>query len=144
MKTTPKTEKEIYEANLLPPGWYPFTIGEATEKKSKAGNEMIELNVRVYKDAGFIFIRDFLMDSGFAAFKLRHCSDTCGILDQYEAGGIEACDLEGKEGFCKVTIKKDKNGQYPDQNNIADYANEPPKKKDEAKSDEPEDDIPWK
>lgn len=151
---SPKTEKEIYEANLLPNGWYPFTINDATEKVSKKGNEMIEVNVRVYGEKGFSFVRDFLMDTEFGAFKLRHISDTCGILDQYESGGINADDLTGKEGFCKISIKKDKTGQYPDQNQIQDYAREVPKKKEDevkpegakksaANDEAEEDDIPF-
>jgi len=154
MKTTPKTEKEIYEANLLPKGWYPFTVNDAKEKVSKAGNEMIEVNLRIYRGEGYSFVRDFLMDTEYGAAKLRHISDTFGVLDKYEAGGIDADDLTGKEGFCKITIKEDKSGQYPDQNQIVDYAREIPKKKGEeekpgaskeaAGNDEAsEDDIPF-
>lgn len=150
MKTTPKTEKEIYEARLLPKGWYPFTINDATEKTSRAGNEMIEVNVRVYRGEGFSFVKDYLMDTEFGAGKLRHISETCGVLVEYESGNLNADDLKGKEGFCKIAIKVDKDGKFPDQNNIQDYAPEIPGKKEVAEAgavksgdEASEDDIPF-
>lgn len=131
MKVTPKTEKEIVELNLLPNGWYPFTIGEAEEKTSKAGNDMIALNVKVYKGEGFVFIRDFLMDTEFGAGKLRHCADTCGALADYEGGTLAAELLLDREGFVKIGVEKGKNG-YSDKNKIIDYAKEAPKPKGET------------
>lgn len=132
MRTTPKTEKEIQEANLLPKGWYPFTIQKAEEKTSKAGNEMIELNVQVYKDNGFVFVKDWLMDTEFGAYKLRHCAATCDVLDDYEGGGIQADSLEGKEGYVKISIQKSKDKDFPDKNQIQDYAKDMPVQKGEA------------
>lgn len=129
MKVQPKTEKEIAEMRLMPKGWYPFTIGEAEEKTSKKGNEMIVLNVRVYRDNGFVFIKDYLMDTEFGAHKLRHIAETCGVLDDYERGGLHASDLIDKEGYAKIGIEKDKAGQYPDKNKIEDYASKPPETK---------------
>lgn len=148
MQVTPKTEKEIYEANLLPNGWYPFTIGKAEEKLSKKGNEMIELNVKVYKeDSGFIFVRDFLMNTEFGAFKLRHCAEACDLLEDYNAGKLNADDLESREGWAKIGVEKSKDEQFPDKNKIIDYAKEKPVKKGEDAKDKggdaPEDDIPF-
>ena len=135
MKVTPKTEKEIVESRLLPKGWYPFTIGEAEDALSKAAKErgetepnMIALNVQVYKDNGFVFVKDWLMDTEFGAHKLRHCADTCGILADYESGSMLASQLVGKEGYVKIGIQVSK-GSFPDSNRIEDYATHPPERR---------------
>jgi len=99
MKVTPKTEKEIYESDLLPDGWYPFTVAKAEEKTSKKGNEMIEMSVKVYRGEGFSFVTEYLMDNDFSARKLRHLAETCDLLEDYEAAGLNADDLAGKEGY---------------------------------------------
>lgn len=127
MKTTPKTEKEIAEANLLPKGTYPFTVGSAEEKTSKAGNEMLVVNLKVYRGEGFVFVKDYLMDTEMGAYKLRHIADACGVLASYESGNLEASELAGREGWVKIGIKKDKDGNYPDQNQALDYYKEEPK-----------------
>lgn len=126
MKVTPKTENEIASANLLPKGWYPCTITEAEEKVSKKGNEMIELNVKVYRPTGgFNFVRDFLMDNEASAAGLRHCADMCGCLSDYEAGAIKPELWIDREGWVKIGIEKGKDN-YPDKNRIYDYAKEDP------------------
>lgn len=151
MKVTPKTENEIAIANLLPKGWYPCTITEAEEKKSKkSGNDMIELNVKVYRPTGgFNFIRDYLMDNEASAAGLRHCADMCGCLADYEAGDIKPEIWIDKEGWVKIGIEKGNNG-YSDKNRIHDYAKEDPTAKKPATTTAPaapakpdEDDIPW-
>lgn len=120
MRFTPKSEKEIAEANLLPEGEYPFEISTGADKISKSGNEMIELWVRIYKpDGQFNQVADYLLES--MAYKLRHAAEACGLLDKYEAGSIVGTDFIGKTGMLKLGITKDKNGQYPDKNGIKDY-----------------------
>ena len=129
MRLTPQTEKQAAEAALLatglfPRGDYPFEIVKATDTHSKAGNEMIELQVRVFdKNDRSRVIRDWLLEGEFTSFKVRHFAEAIGMLPQYEKGELKAEDLEGKTGTCKVRIKKDKKGLYPDQNSISDYIN---------------------
>jgi hypothetical protein len=120
MRFTPKSEKEIAEANLLSEGEYPFEVSTGADKISKSGNEMIELWVRVYKpDGSFNQVVDYLLES--MAYKLRHAAEACGLLDKYEAGTILGTDFVGKTGMLKLGITKDKNGQYPDKNGIKGY-----------------------
>ena len=124
MKLTPKTEKEISEANLLPKGTYDFEIAGAEEQISKAGNDMIKLTLRIYNDDGnYSLVNDYLME--MIPGKLRHCAEACGLLDDYERGRLDADDMRGKSGKLKLVIKKDKNGQYPDQNSVQDYLAKP-------------------
>jgi hypothetical protein len=121
MKFQPKSKSEIDSDGLLTPGEYDFEIVTAEDTISKSsGNEMIKLKVNVFDaNGGKRTIFDYLMPS--VAFKLRHAAEACGLEDEYESGNLEAFDFEGKTGRCKVNIQKDKSGQYPDKNGIADY-----------------------
>lgn len=121
MRTTPKTEKEIAEANLWKPGVCDFEVLEAEDTISKtSGDDMIKLKVRIFNEDGdnqIVF--DYLLDS--MPGKLRHAAAAFGLLTKYENGGFEAFECVGKTGQCKVAVQKDKNGQFPDKNGIADY-----------------------
>ena len=121
MKFKPKTEKELAEANLWPNGPYAFEILEAEEKTDKNDNPMFALKVKIFKDSGasqnvFDYVSPTWME-----FKLRHLAEACNLLAEYEQGEMEAYQLVGKTGMCKVNVSKDKTGQYPDKNGIADY-----------------------
>lgn len=125
MTVTPKTEKEIAELTLLPKGTYPFDIVKAEEKTSKKGNEMIALNLKIYHGEQTRFVNDYLMDTEFGAGKLRHCAKVCGLLDDYESGALNAPDMEGRSGFVKLGIEKDKTGKFSDKNTVLDYLSDP-------------------
>jgi len=120
MRFTPKSQKELDEERLLPDGQYGFVISDAKNKTSAAGNEMIELTVRVFKpDGNFILISDYLMEK--MLYKLLHCCEVCGLTKEYEAGELDPNLFVGKEGYVKIKTQKDKTGAYPDKNVIADY-----------------------
>lgn len=120
MRFTPKTAAEVDAGDLWPNGTYDFEIVSAEEATSKAGNDMIKLRVKIFNDAGQSqTLFDYLMES--VAYKLRHACEACGLLESYEAGELNAEDFEGKSGTCKINVQKDKSGQYPDKNGIADY-----------------------
>lgn len=122
MRVTPRTEKEIAEMNLWPAGVYSFQIATATDEVSKSGNEMIKLALNVYSAEGTCkVIYDYLLDA--IPHKLRHLCEACGLLDKYEQSTIYAQDFVDKTGDLKLVIQKDKTGQYPDKNAIADYVN---------------------
>lgn len=118
MRINPKTEQECNAGLILPAGIYDFEVTKALDKTSKAGNEMIELQLAIYTDDGSMrYVRDWLMDS--VAYKLRHFAYAVGLVSEYEAGNIEAIDCEGRSGKAKIVIKKD--DQYGEQNRVADY-----------------------
>lgn len=120
MKFTPKTEKEIAEANLLSEGEYDFEIIGAEDKVSSRGNDMIYLKLKVFADdGGFKFVDDYLLEA--IEYKLRHAAEGTGLLEKYETGHLLASDFLGKCGKVKLVIQKDKNGQYPDKNAVKDY-----------------------
>lgn len=144
-----KTEEQIKkESNfLLEPGDYDFEVLVATEEVSDNGNPMLKLKLGVWRQDGkqqWVF--DYLLES-FPS-KLRHFCDSVGLLSKYESGSLAAHDCNGRSGKCKIEIKKDKKGQYPDKNQVKDYISRPARPlvqkaeqaQSEAKSD---DDIPF-
>lgn len=119
MKVTTYTDKQLNEMRLMAEGVYPFEVTSAVDKISKAGNEMIELKLKVFKeDGGFNLINDYLLDS--MAYKIRHACEACGLLQNYEAGQLEAADFVGKQGVVKIGIQKGDMG-YEDRNQVKDY-----------------------
>lgn len=119
---TPKTEKELTE--LAPPGDYDFEVLKAEDAQSKNGNPMIRLKLGIYNgDAMRWHISDYLVAAMEA--KLRHFSDTTGLLARYESGQLAAADCTGRAGRCRIVIKSDE--KYPDKNEIKDYIVRPAK-----------------
>lgn len=122
MRFAHKTEAEITAAGLWPAGEYDFEVKDAAEKESKTGNDMIELQVNVFDAEGNrTTIFDYLVHTEKAAYKVRHFAEATGMLTQYESDEMNAHDCVYKSGRCKIIIKKDKDGQYPDKNAISDY-----------------------
>lgn len=137
MQFTPKTDKEIAEANLWPLGTLcgfevieHVTFGDKVtstcDTTSKNGNEMIVLVLNVFNDKGETkVLLDYLLESVPA--KLKAAATVCGLLDKYESGQLYAADFVGKKGDLKIGIDKgaDKNDgsgeKYPDRNKIAGY-----------------------
>jgi hypothetical protein len=118
MQFQPKTEKEIAESRLLPRGEYDFEIIDAKETTSAAGNDMIELKLRVsHGDGSPRTLTDYLLAR--RAGKLRNCCSACGVLDKYESGVVSDDDFPGKRGRLKLAVEKKKG--WPDRNVIADY-----------------------
>ena len=130
MRTEPKTEKEIAELGNLPKGIYPFEVLNATAKMSKAGNEMIELELLVHAPSGrSVKMRDWLMAK--MARKLYNFCANCGagLKAKYDADSLTAEDCLGVNGYLFLSIQKgrprdDGNGDWPDRNAVADYCSE--------------------
>lgn len=131
MTFTPKSEaalvKEAEERNTLwPKGTYDFEIVNYEDAVSKSGNDMIHLELKVFHpEGGSQTIHDYLLAS--MMHKLRHACEAIGILDQFEAGTLEARDFDG--GVGKVMLKVDKakpNSGYRDKNSVEDYCKPAP------------------
>lgn len=127
MDFTPKDEKDLKKFELLPAdSIYDFEVLEATDRVSKSGNEMIEINLGLYiTDKIGHRIYDYLLSQMEA--KLRHFCDTTGLLREYENGTLTAAMCKGRAGKCKIGIKTDKNGEYADRNFVKDYICRPAK-----------------
>ena len=144
LKFQPKSEAEVASAGLFPAGIYDYEVLAATDKTSKSGNSMIELNVEIFDKAGHgkrIF--DYLVDSEATHYKVRHFAASAGILAKYEAGNISADDVTGCTGQCKVRVQGEKDG-YPPKNAISDYiATKEAAKEVSAKQPNLSDEIPF-
>ncbi len=128
-KTDEELKKEMSEKGLIPKNTIcdfdvldEVSFGQKTyrtqDAKSKAGNDMIVLVLRVYygDDENGKVIVDYL--TGAMEFKLRHAISSCGLVAK---GTISAKDFVGKSGKAKIGIQKSKDDQYSDKNIIADY-----------------------
>jgi len=119
MKFQPKKESELSTFELMPEGKYPFEIIEGTDTKSKAGNDMIALKLKVFKnDGSFAIVFDYLLEA--MMYKVKHASDACGLSDKYENGKLEGADFVGKTGYVKIKIKPAQ-GDYAAANVVQDY-----------------------
>lgn len=143
IKFKPKTEKELAEANLWPKGDYAFEILEAEEAEDKNGNGMFKLKVKVFKDNGASQNIFDYVSGAWMEYKLRHLAEACGMLADYENGEMNAYELVGKTGFCKVGVSADKSGQYPDRNGINDYLVDTPASQKDIKEVLKDDSIPF-
>lgn len=152
MQVTPKSEAEVSNFSVFPAGIYDFEILTAVEKKSKAGNDMIEMKVRVFDQEGkSTNVFDYLME--VMAYKLRHAAAACGLLSSYEQGQLNADNFVGCTGKLKLGI--DVPVGFPEKNVIKDYV--VPRSEEEQKmveathkvggkktaSSELNDEIPW-
>lgn len=124
MQFQPKSEKQIAEEKLLPAGVYPFEVLAAESKKSKAGNDMIELKLRLFRPDGSEWnARDWLMEK--IPHKLFHFCSFTGLSTKYHEGALLSTDCIGKSGYAKIVIKEDKEGKFPPSNSVADYVRAP-------------------
>jgi hypothetical protein len=120
MKITPKTPEEIASMQVFPKGTYQFEVIEGCDKVSQAGNDMLELRLKVTDASGASrFVTDYLLEK--VPIKLRRAAEACLLLQQYEAGELSGKDFVGKTGKLTLTIEKDKNKKFPDKNVVADY-----------------------
>ena len=118
MRFDPKSAAQIDEDGLFPDGIYDCEVIHAEDKESKAGNEMIELSIRVYHGEQSRVVKDWLLEK--VAYKLRHAAETFGCMKQYEAGNLTGDNLMGKSGKCKLKLEPIKD-TFPAKNSVSDY-----------------------
>lgn len=128
MKFKTQTAEEIATAGLIPDKTIvPFEVVDAKEATSKKGNEMIELELRIFTpDGKSRLITTYLLESMPA--QLFHFCTYAGLAAQYGSGSLRAADCLGKQGYAEIGIQKDKTGTYPPQNRIKDFVRPEPLK----------------
>lgn len=118
MKVTPKTDDELNP--LLFPGEYDAEVIKAEEKISAKGNDMIAIVLRVFHDGSVpVLVNDYLLDS--VPDKLKRFCESAGLINEYEAGELDADGCKGASVRVKLKIDKDKTGDFPDKNAVAGY-----------------------
>lgn len=120
MNFTPKKDEEL-NFELFPNGTYDFNVIKAFDKKSSAGNSMVELELEIYAHLSGRKTRvyDYLLEA--IAYKIKHFCQSVGLDAEYEAGYIDAEMCKHKSGKCIIGIQRDKGGNYPDKNIVKDY-----------------------
>lgn len=115
----PQSEKEILSEMLAPDGTYDFEVIASENKISKAKNKMAKVKIKYWVGEKERIITDYLLP----AFKrkFRHFYDTCGKLDIYETGVLDASLFVGWIG--KVKIGSESSEDNPDnvRNTVVDY-----------------------
>ena len=121
MRFQPLSKEELdKQKGLLNPGDADFEIMSAEETKSKAGNPMLKLQLRVWDSnskEGVVF--DYLTPN--AQWKIRNFLESIDKLRLYGQGEVNPMDLEYSSGKCVLYIHKDKSGQYGDTIKVKDY-----------------------
>ena len=123
MRVTPISEEEAaaQSADLWPDGTYDYEVREATEETSKAGNDMIKLEVWIFNQAEqrrLVF--DYLVASEKTAWKIHEFAASCDLLKQYRTGTLVANEIVGRCGKCVVATQKATDA-YPARNIIRRY-----------------------
>jgi hypothetical protein len=115
---TPKKDEDF----MLAVGDANYTVLKATQKESKSGNPMIELQLQVWdKNGKEGVIYDYLLNIPSMEHKIKHFCESCGLEDKYNQGCFEDSDCEGKSGKLILFIQKDKHGVHPDKAAVKDY-----------------------
>lgn len=105
MRFTPKTEEDLAgersKFGPWPNGTYDFEVMEADDATSKAGNDMIVLDLMVYDSHGNNRkVRDWLVET--VAAKLKDACRAVGLHAAYDGGNIAARDFVGRSGKLKL------------------------------------------
>jgi len=118
-------EAQTLSQNLLPEGRCKFKVKDAEEKTSSNGNDMLSLKLKEKVTGKLIF--DIIVLTPKWAWKLRHFADSCGLLEEYDAGTLSAAGIVGAEGEAEIYVEP-ANGPYKAKNAVRDYV----KKADQA------------
>jgi len=125
MRVNPVTEEQANEGagsfEPLKPGEYDFSVFQAEDAVSAAGNEMLKLTLHILLgDGKHRTVFDYILSSESGAWKCRHFASSIDVLTDYERGELDPEFLGGRVGRLKLKIKP-ANGQYPAGNQVADY-----------------------
>lgn len=106
----PHTAKQIAEMDLVPDGTYPFEITDAEEKKSKAGNDMLVIDLNIFTAEGRrIPVKDYIVPgTNYGDKKLFHFAQSIGIVAEYNARTISADSCRGRGGYAQIGTDKGK------------------------------------
>lgn len=118
MRFKAKTEEQLIEENLTPPGEYDFEVIDGEDTVSANQNEMIKLKVKIFVGDKERVLFDYLLES--MAFKLIHFAKATGLYDKYMTGQLRGEDCIGRSGKLELIIQEAK-GPFPAKNAIKDY-----------------------
>ena len=120
MRFTPTSEEDA--AGCLPKGEYDAVVSTAVETTSKAGNDMIAIELTVYGQGGrTVNVKDWLLSNGQR--KLQGFCKSAGLWDIYQAGELTAAGCLNRNVTVSLKIE---DGDYGPQNKVAYYKSSKP------------------
>lgn len=118
MRFSPVSEEDA--AGCLPKGEYDAVVATATEKTSKAGNPMIEVELTVYGQGGAeIKVRDWLIGNESGQRKIQRFCKSADLWETYQAGELCADSCIGLNVSVKLGVQDSE--EYGPQNRVSDY-----------------------
>lgn len=123
----PMSDEELNRVFLLPDGEYDFSVHDFQLRTSKAGNAMIELQIRILEGNVTHTIFDYLVNTPKSQYKVKNFCYAVGKEAEYNAGHLNPDrSWLGVRGKCKVVSqagnpKPDGSGNYSDKNIVLDY-----------------------
>lgn len=96
----------------LRPGFYKAEITDAIEKQSKAGNEMMELDLLVEEPKAYYgsTLRDYIVAGEKTRWKVNQVLAAIGMrLEEGESGDLEPKHVVGKTVIVRVEMEPDRN-----------------------------------
>lgn len=130
MKFTPKSEEQIkqdqirrQEERLLAAGECDFEVIGADEQfNDKNKCDMLVLTLRIWDKNGKEAVqKDWILNNEQFEWKLRHFCHSANLGDDYESGDLSTYSMRGKTGKLMLSVRKDKKGEFADQNSVQDY-----------------------
>jgi hypothetical protein len=112
---------------LAPEGIYQYKVIKAKEGVSNAGNDKIDLTLKIWNDQGI----ETLVFTNLSLMKLlKHFCDVNHMQDKYNSGDVSDKACEGKSGGCvMIGIEGEKpnpnGGMYKAKNIVKDYITAP-------------------
>jgi len=106
---------------LIPEGRYKFRVKDAREKRSAAGNDMINLKLGLSVEGRNVFLWDSLILTPKMFWKIEHFCEATGLNEALANGRLMAQDCLDKEGYLDIVQKIDSQTGVLD-NQVKDYA----------------------
>jgi len=121
----PMTEEELQALNMVDDGVYDFEVIKATQKTSRSGNQMIELQLMIWDKQGKAHtVFDYLVSITSMIYKIKHFCDSTGLDAEYKAGNFDVMQCEGRRGKAHIIIQTGQpnpnGGMYQDKNAVKD------------------------
>lgn len=98
--------------NLMPDGEYDAEIADAEEARSKNGNDMMKLTVRVFPGGGPRLLFDYAVVPS-TLYKLKQLAGAVGLADKFAKGELQPEDIKGKSVRVTIGTEPAKNGFEP-------------------------------
>lgn len=123
MKFNPQSKEDIQKELLFPAGLYDFTVEDAEDTKSKKGNDMIAIKLRVFgPDDREQIISDWLLHQpAMCKIKFVDFCASVGLADRYNSGEINAHMVDGKSGKVELRVNLNEGTDFAPKNEVGQY-----------------------